>query len=212
VLILILFKGQKYIKPVFSFGVQRAIVVICLIGCIVFGYYVLHHLPVKDFRPYKIGQNIADGMIVPEGAPKAIYDYAWKFNVAGEEKIIVTRGDYPSVEGDFIDVETTEVQKGYEPPIHDFTIERNGEDFAPAMLEEPKLVMVISYDLQKSDREAFKEIKKMTDRAIKNGYKVIGMSASSPEIADQIITDYKLDFDFYFTDETALKTIVRSNP
>lgn len=212
ILIVILFRGQKYIKSVMGFGTKRIIVVASLFGCIVYAYYVLNHLPVKDFRPYKIGQNIADGMVVPEGAPKPIYDYAWKFNVAGEEKTIVTQGAYPSVEGDFIGVETTEVQKGYEPPIHDFTIEQNGENFAPTLLEEPKLVMVISYDLLKSDKEAFKGIKKVTDEAIKKGYKVIGMSASSPEIADKIIADYQLDLEFYFTDETALKTIVRSNP
>ncbi|MCG2459714.1 DoxX family protein [Flavobacteriaceae bacterium F89] len=212
ILIVILFKGQKYIKSILGFGSQRIIVVVSLFGCITFGYYVLNHLPLKDFRPYKIGQNIAEGMVVPEGAPKPIYDYAWKFNVGGEEKVIVTQGDYPSVEGEFVGVETTEVQKGYEPPIHDFTIEQDGENFAPALLEEPKLVMVISYDLQKSRKEAFKEIKKVTDKAINKGYKVIGMSASSPEIADQIITENQLDFEFYFTDETALKTIVRSNP
>lgn len=212
ILILILFKGQKHIKPIMGFGIKRGIVVVCMIGCVVFGYYVLNHLPVKDFRPYKIGQNIAEGMVVPEGAPKPIYDYAWKFNVDGEDETIVTQGDYPSVDGDFIGVETTEIQKGYEPPIHDFTIEQNGENFASTLLEEPKLVMVISYDLQKSEKGAFKEIKKVTDKAIKDGYKVIGMSASSPEIADYIITEYQLDFEFYFTDETALKTIVRSNP
>lgn len=212
ILILILFKGQKYIKSILGFGTQRFIVVVCLLGCVIFGYYVLNHLPVKDFRPYKIGKNIEEGMIVPEGALKPIYDYAWKFNVDGEEKTIVTQGDYPSVDGDFIGVETTEVQKGYEPPIHDFTIEQNGENFATTLLEEPKLVMVISYDLQKSNKEAFKEIKKVTDKALNNGYKVIGMSASSPEIADQIISTYQLDFEFYYTDETALKTIVRSNP
>ena len=44
------------------------------------------------------------------------------------------------------------------------------------------------------------------------GYKVIGMSASDSTFSDQIKNTYNLKFDFYFTDETALKTIVRSNP
>ena len=87
-----------------------------LLACISYAYYVLNHLPVIDFRPYEIGKNIEEGMSVPEGAPKAVFDYAWKFKVNGEEQVIVTQGDYPSVDGEFIGVETTEVQKGYEPP------------------------------------------------------------------------------------------------
>ena len=46
------------------------------------------------------------------------------------KQIIVTQGDYPSVDGEYLSVETTEIQKGYEPPIHDFTIEQDGEDYA----------------------------------------------------------------------------------
>ena len=38
------------------------------------------------------------------------------------------------------------------------------------------------------------------------------MSASSNDMANKIIDTYGLDFEFYFTDETTLKTIVRSNP
>src|SRR5690606_31339169 len=101
-----------------------------LLACIGFAYQVLNHLPSVDFRPYKIGASIPGGMIVPEGAPEAIYEYAWKFKVGQGEKIVVTHGDYPQVDGEFVDVQTTLVQKGYEPPIHDFTIERDGEDHA----------------------------------------------------------------------------------
>ena len=211
-LILVLFFGRKHIKPIFGERSERIIMGIALFVCILYANYVLNHLPVFDFRPYEIGKNIEEGMTVPEDAPKAIFDYAWKFNVNGEEQIIVTQGDYPQVDGEFIGVETTEVQKGYEPPVHDFTIEQNGEDFATSLLQEPKLVMVIAYDLNKSENEAFAEVKMVTDRAIEKGYKVVGMSASNEEQTGALKNGYKLNFDFYFTDETTLKTIVRSNP
>ncbi|MDT7827702.1 DoxX family membrane protein [Pricia sp. S334] len=212
VLILILFFGRKYISPLFSRGALRIITLLAVVFSIVYCNHVLNHLPVVDFRPYKIGANIEEGMAVPEDAPKPVYDYAWRFNVDGEEKIIVTQGDYPSVDGEFIDVETTEVQKGYEPPIHDFTIEQQGEDFAASLLQEPKLVMVIAYDLAKTNEDAYDGIKKVTDAALEEGYKVIGMSASDEQRTSGLVEDYNLDFEFYFTDETTLKTIVRSNP
>lgn len=212
VLIVILLLGINYIKSPLGEGGKRLIVGVSLLASAIFAYYVLNHLPAIDFRPYKIGANIEEGMGVPEGAPVAIFDYNWKFNVNGEEKVIVTNGDYPSVDGEFIGVETEEVQKGYEPPIHDFSIEKDGEDFAAALLQEPKLVMVIGYDLAKSQYSAFEDVKEVTDKAMKEGYKVIGMSASGPGYTQKIKKEYQLGFDFYFTDETTLKTIVRSNP
>jgi len=41
---------------------------------------------------------------------------------------------------------------------------------------------------------------------------VIGMSASGPDQTAVLKKQHNLDFEFYFTDETTLKTIVRSNP
>ncbi len=212
VLILVLVAGSKFIKSIFKNATGAVVMVLSLLGCIIFCYHVLNHLPVKDFRPYKIGANIEEGMLVPEDAPKALYEYAWRFKVDGEDKIVVTNGDYPSVEGEFIDVETTEIQKGYEPPIHDFAIEKNGEDFTSIYLAEERLVAVIAYDLAKSNSEIFHKVKEVTDEAIRKGYKVIGMSASGEDRSNEFIEEYGLNFEFYFTDETTLKTIVRSNP
>ncbi|QWX82843.1 DoxX family membrane protein [Cellulophaga sp. HaHaR_3_176] len=212
ILILILFFKKGYIKLIFGAGFNRFVTMLSLLACTVFAYYVLNHLPAIDFRPYKIGANITEGMSVPEDAPKAIFDYHWKFKINGKEKIITTQGDYPTVDGDFVDVETIEVQAGYEPPIHDFTIEKEGVDMAPEFLNEPKLVVVVAYDLAKSNYKAFEEVKTITDDAIEKGYKVIGMSASSEDFKIKLQKEYKLNFDFYFTDQTTLKTIVRSNP
>ena len=212
IMILILFLGRNHIKSLFRPYTTRLVVLVGLLFCCVFAYRVLNHLPSIDFRPYKIGANIKEGMETPEDAPKAIFEYTWKFNVAGEEKIIVTQGDYPTVDGEFIGVDTEEIQKGYEPPIHDFTLELAGVDETDSLMEEEKLVMVIAYDLAKTQSSVYTELKEVTDNAQSKGYKVIGTSASNGDWTQMFTDRYALSFPFYFTDETTLKTIVRSNP
>jgi uncharacterized membrane protein YphA (DoxX/SURF4 family) len=212
VLILLLLLGEQFIKPIMSPKISRGMLILSLGACIIYVNHVLNHLPVVDFRPYKIGANITDGMMVPPDAPKSIFEYAWTFDVQGEKQTFVTNGDYPTVDGEFVGVETTEIQKGYEPPIHDFTIEQQGVDISATLLEEDRLVMVIAYDLAKSNFEVYEALKNTTDTALKSGYKVIGMSASNEELSNRVIAKFKLAFPFYFTDETTLKTIVRSNP
>jgi uncharacterized membrane protein YphA (DoxX/SURF4 family) len=211
-LILVLFFWQSHINPVLKPVPRMLTVLLVLFACMVFGNYVLNHLPLIDFRPYKIGAGIEEGMEMPEDAPRAIFEYTWMFNVNGEEQTFVTNGEYPSVDGEFIGVETKEIQEGYEPPIHDFTIEQEGTDYAHEFLQEERLVMVIAYDLGKSDTDAYPTLKKVTDEAMFHGYHVIGMSASDRNIDARVKVDNDFNFFFYFTDQTTLKTIVRSNP
>lgn len=213
VLILVLLWGRRYVKPVGTLAFRAAGSAAALIACILFANYVLNHLPWIDFRPYHIGASIPEGMSIPEDAPAPVFEYDWKFRIDGEEQIITTNGEYPQVDGEFIEVaDTREIQAGYEPPIHDFTLERDGVDHSREILSRPQLLMVVSYDLQKSDPEAFEALSAYTDSAAALGYSVIGMSASSPEAVTQLKATYGLDFPFYFTDQTTLKTIVRSNP
>jgi peroxiredoxin len=171
----------------------------------------LQHLPVVDFRPYKIGANISEGMSYPSNAAQPIFEYRWTFTHNGVEKVIITNGDFPKEKGEYT-VETVMIQEGYEPPIHDFTMERDGEDFSADLLQEDNLIVVIAYSISNSEAEGFANIKKATDKAIRNGYKVIGLSASSQEVTEALTKKYQLNFNFYFCDETALKTVVRSNP
>ncbi len=212
VFIIILFIGVKHIKPILSKLGLTAVSLLSFILCLGFVYHVLMHLPSKDFRPYKIGNNIQEKMTVPEDAPKAIIEYNWKFNVNGKEKIITTSGSYPTVDGEYVGVETKTIQEAYEPPIHDFSMERNGQDFTQELLNEENLIVIVSYNLARAEDDGLNKLKTMANMATKKGYKVIGLTASGPEEQQQVSKQYELNFDFYFCDETALKTIVRSNP
>ncbi|WP_298345071.1 BT_3928 family protein [uncultured Algibacter sp.] len=212
VLILILFFGVKHIKPVFG---KLPTTVLALLGFIVslwFGYHVLMHLPTIDFRAYAIGKNIQEGMTVPEDAPKPIQEYSWKFNVNGEEKVFKTSGSYPSVEGDFIGVETKVIQEGYTPPVVDFSIESDNEDLTTHFLEQDNLVVVVSYSLEKIERDGALKLKALQDTARKNNYQIIGLTASGADAKKRINEAYNLDLEWYLCDEKALKTVVRSNP
>lgn len=212
VLILFLWWGRRYITPLVPKMKSNIILVIALLLCGWMAYHVTNHLPLVDFRAYKVGVNIEEGMSIPEGAAKAIYEYAWTFNVDGEEQVHITQGDYPEVDGEFISVETKEIQAGYVPPIHDFTIEQYGNDQASVLLEKPRLAMIIAYDLAQSSPSGFEKMEAVARKAEAAGYTVIGMSASSTEDAAAASAQFGLTFPFYFTDATTLKTIIRSNP
>ncbi len=212
VLILALLVGIKHIKPLLT---KLPTTIFALLGFIVslwFGYHVLMHLPTWDFRAYKIGNNIKEGMIVPEDAPKAVQEYSWKFNENGEEKIYKTNGSYPDVKGDFVSVETRVVEEGYTPPVVDFSIEKGDEDVTDVFLSTDNLIIVISYDLDGLESEGGLKLKALQNRALKNNYKIIGLTASGDDAKQRINEAYELDFDWYLCDEKALKTVVRSNP
>jgi len=212
VLILIVFVGVKYIKPFFNSFVTTLIALVGFIASLGFAYHVLMHLPSIDFRPYRLGANIQQNMSVPDNAPKAIIEYTYVFNVNGkEEKHTVTEG-YPEVDGELLRVETKTIRDAYEPPIHDFSIEKDGVDFTSEILELDNVLLIVAYNLEKAEAEGLKIIKAATDEAIANGYDVIGLTATGPNEQSIIKENYNLNFDFYFCDETALKTIVRSNP
>jgi len=71
---------------------------------------------------------------------------------------------------------------------------------------------VASFDLDKSEKDGWTAVKEASDRAMKHGYEVIGLTASSQEKIDALKKKYDLDFSFIQMDETTVKTIIRSNP
>lgn len=99
------------------------------------------------------------------------------------------------------------------PPIHDFYLENmEGENLTDEVLNEDKVMLIVTYNIDNSDRQGFSKIKIVTDKAITNGYKVYALSASLEEDFLDIKDEFNLNFDMLFCDETTLKTIIRANP
>ncbi|MFC2110639.1 DoxX family protein [Bacteroidota bacterium] len=99
------------------------------------------------------------------------------------------------------------------PPVHDFFLESDTEgDLTDKILSAEKAMLVISYDLDKSNIQGFSALQEVAQKAKEKGYLVYGVSASSSDDLINLQKDQNLPFEFLFCDETTLKTIVRANP
>lgn len=211
--ILILFLNQPLIRPLFSKGITNAIVGISLLLCCFMAYWVLNHLPIKDFRAYKVGTNIEEGMAIPDGAKKDSVQMTFVYKVAGAEKEFSENDLMNLPDGaEFVRRDDKLIEKGYVPPIHDFSMEKEGSDYSEELLKEPKLLVFVAYDLSKSSEEGMQQLEALSEKAKAAGYKVIALSASVEKDVTQAKAKFGHSFDYYFCDATTLKTIERANP
>lgn len=211
--ILILFANKKLVKPLFKSNVQNGITLLGMTICIYIAYAVLNHLPFIDFRPYKVGNNIQKGMEIPEGAPQSVVKMTFIYKVNGVNKEFSEDDLMNLPEGaEFVDRKDKVITEGYIPPIHDFTMTLDDYDYKDEILQESKVIMIVTYDLTTSDEEGMKKIPTLVKDAYSKGYIVIGMTNSSQEEIEKAKKKYDLKFDYYGCDAIALKTIERANP
>lgn len=211
--ILILFINKKLIKPLFSGAVINIITYASVVLCIFMAVWVLNHLPLKDFRAYKVGTNIQKGMEIPEGAPKSVVEMIFIYKVNGVVKEYTEKDLMNIPDGAvFIDRKDKIISEGFVPPIHDFSMTLNDSDYKDELLKEPKLLVFVTYDLNRAEPKGMKELEKLNQKAKSKGYKVIAMTASGANEIASAKKEYNLNLDFYFCDATTLKTIERANP
>ncbi len=174
----------------------------------------LYALPKFDFRPYHTGANIRQGMEIPVGAEAPEFETTFTLRKGGETREF-TIDNYPDSTWTFVDSKTVQTKKGYEPPIHDFSITRidTGDDITDEVLDDKGYTfLLISPHLETADDSNFGDIDQISEYAHDHGIPFYCLTASD----DKAIARWKditgADYPFCNTDETTLKTIIRSNP
>ena len=174
----------------------------------------LYHLPLFDFRPYHIGANLPQGMEIPEGAEQPEFKTTFIMEKGGEKREF-TPENYPDSTWTFVDSKNELIKAGYEPPIHDFSIQRmsDGEDLTDSILTAPDYVfLLVSPHLEQADDTNFGHFNEVFDYAEQNGYGFFCLTASTDKATARWADMTGAEYQFCNTDETTLKTIIRSNP
>lgn len=175
--------------------------------------HCLYHLPLIDFRPYHIGMNIKKGMEIPAGAPQPEFETTFILQKNGVKKEF-TLDNYPDSSWQFVDSKTVQTKEGYVPPIHDFSIQKaNGDDITDSVLTAKGYIfLLVSPHLEQADDSNFGDIDLLYEYCQERKIPFYCLTASTKKDIDHWADITGAEYPFCFTDETALKTIIRSNP
>ena len=226
-LILIMIAGVKLNIPWFSkpFGVKLMGVLSVL--TLAFGVYCYMYLPVWDFLPYKIGNNIKTVMtFVPEGERSSdSIEITWVLykpnKQGGTDSITCTTAEFEAKMGEGYQFDATKSQRkklvieGYKSPIHDFAINNNqtGADMKDSFLnaEGYQLVYVAPY-IDQAYTGGMDELRALFTWGNAHGVRIYPLTASSDQPAGEFAKANKLPVTFYSADQKMLMTMARYNP
>lgn len=226
-LILIMIAGVKLNIPWFSkpFGVKLMGVLSVL--TLAFGVYCYMYLPVWDFLPYKIGNNIKTVMtFVPEGERSSdSIEITWVLykpnKQGGTDSITCTTAEFEAKMGEGYQFDAAKSQRkklvieGYKSPIHDFAINNNqtGADMKDSFLnaEGYQLVYVAPY-IDQAYTGGMDELRALFTWGNAHGVRIYPLTASSDQPAGEFAKANKLPVTFYSADQKMLMTMARYNP
>ena len=217
------------IRSLWVWWMECLIALLTILAAMAFMAWTNNHLPIKDFRPYKIGNHIPTLMEYPEDAEPDQYEISFVYAKDGIEQTF-TLENYPKGDSTwtFVRQESKLIKKGYEPPIHDLEIMNvDYEDITWDILEsEEPVTLVVMYDLAKADKEQISKIEQLynaelqrscaellnSDEVALNNTMYILTGSSTNEIITFSMEHPALSDCICTCDPVTLKTIVRANP
>lgn len=208
------FRWKKLIVRFISSKTEWLVSLYTILFVFALSFYCLMHLPVLDFRPYKIGQNILQGMEIPEGAKPNVYETIFILEKEGVKKEF-TLENYPDSTWTFVDTRTTLKEKGYEPPIHDFSLmeQETGEDITEKVLTDMNYTfLLVAHRIEEADDSNIDLINEIYDYSVENGYGFYCLTSSPDEEIELWRDKTGAEYPFCLVDDITLKTIIRSNP
>ena len=193
---------------------QWIVVNYSILFIVVSSLWSLYTLPTFDFRPYHVGTDIRKGMEIPEDAPQPQFETTFIMEKDGVQQEF-SLDNYPDSTWTFIDSKTIQTEKGYVPPIHDFsiTLRESDEDITDQVLSRAGYtLLLIAPHLERADDTNFGEINQLHEYAIEHDIPFYCLTASTDKPIRRWIELTGAEYPFCTTDETTLKTMIRSNP
>jgi len=184
---------------------------------VVFIWMNYAHLPMRDYRPYAVGKSISEQMRTAKPPVNKTY-VSYRNKTSGEVKEYDSSGPYPWDDENFENVPNStrvvEIEPGIASQVQDFhLVDVEGNDLTIGILDETvPVLLVMIYDVDKTDRSCMPSIKALADEAYKNQWYVFGVTASPFDKSEEFRHTEQLPFEMTQCDEKTIKTAIRSNP
>ena len=211
----IAFIYNRYLCNFYTFKAYWFVTLFAYLFCIGFNYSNYSHLPIIDFRPFKVGANIPALVSIPDNAPADEYAYYFTYEKDGVKKEFSLE-NYPADDSTWTYVSSRSdlIKKGYVPPVPGFVLyDSTSVDITDQVLRNkgPMFWLVIP-SIEKADDKNIDAINNVFDFAQEQGYPFYCLTGSSRESMTDWENNTGSEYTFITTDDVLLKTMIRANP
>ena len=219
VMIVVLFVQRKKL-PGNDTRPAKIAVAASLAICIAISVYAIVYLPIIDFLPYKIGASLPANMTLPPGTQGDVFEINYTLqNARTKATQQLTDKQYIATEiwkdTTWKITETSEpklVQKGQRPKITDFSVTTpDNEDVTQQAFTGDKLLIVIR-DAPQARESHLQAIGALIAALKGRSPDIMILTATSGTVFEEYRHEHQLAAPYFFTDNTVLKTMVRTNP
>ena len=168
-------------------------------------------LPMVDFRPYKVGNNIPE-LMIPEREPDIEFLFVYENENTGEVGEFDVKNLPKAADGwKFKERKENVIDPGVPAKINNFLVlNENGEEVNSTLLEDENYnFWLVAYSLEKTNKKAFEKLNGIAEAAESDGYQFFALASDAN---DEFRHEVQAAYPFYSADATFLKTIIRSNP
>ncbi len=193
-------------------GQDWTIAIGMIIYSFTFTFYCYTYLPIKDFRPYQIGNDL---MVEKTDIPPVLkFEYEFKVIATGEKVWLDAFPENYEATHEYLTNKTTIVDPGRNAAARDFSMSliETGEDITDSVLKLENVFFLVCYDLSKAAPAKLKAMNTFAQAAMAEGYYFYLLTSTLPDKVNAIQQSESLNFTACLSDEKVLKTMIRSNP
>lgn len=196
-----------------SIYIQYTLVLLAIVSFSFFTWQNKNHLPMIDFRPFRVDSKLSDLVLVPEGAPADVITYEFIYEKNGEKKSF-SMENLPDESWTFVERKETIKQVGYRPPVTDFALFEGSHDITEQLLRNTStdMLWIVSPNWEKASKRVVPELNTLYEVAQTNGILCYGISGSSPATTGRWKNATHALYPTLLLDATTCKTMVRGNP
>ncbi|MCC5921868.1 MAG: DoxX family protein [Cyclobacteriaceae bacterium] len=200
---LLLYKQNLLGKPTLPALAGHIVVASATLLSLFIGIYAIRNLPYIDFRAYKIGTHIPSAM-----EPSAPLKYSYIMEKDGKKE---TFDQYPTGD-EYTFVEMKLQNPEDQPKISDYGIYNDDGDFTELSFRGNKVLIIIPRAHEASDK-GMKKVSRLV-RQINDipEIELMIITATAGDSFEKFRHEYQLAADYFYGDDTVLKTMIRSNP
>lgn len=210
---ILLFVQRKRTPPVAPPGAEWPVCAFFAVVVVAVSIYSYRHLPLVDFRGFKVGNDIAFLLEDSRTRPEFLFKTELIYSKDGKQEVFEPE-NLPDSSWTFVASHTKEIKTGVRHKITDFSVfDSAGLLMTDSLLQENEtaLLLLFSSDYHMTDK-VLNELKALVEERQSQHLPVYAISALPTQELEPIMRAKGIEIPIYRADRTLLLTMIRSSP